>query len=62
MSIPMEDLHKELAWARTEEHKQQVLAKMESLRVQAENAIRTAQKNISYSTREFPIDESPLVF
>ncbi|HEN8730672.1 TPA: DUF262 domain-containing protein [Pseudomonas putida] len=56
MSIPMEELHKELNAARNEEQKQQVLAKMESLRVHAENAIRTAQKNISYSTREFPIE------
>lgn len=56
MSIPMEDLHKELNAARTEEQKQSALAKMESLRAVAENAIRSAQKNISYSTREFPIE------
>lgn len=56
MPTPMEDLKKELNTARTEEQKQQVLAKMENLRIQAENAIRGAQKNISYSTREFPIE------
>jgi len=56
MSIPMEDLRKELQAARTEEHRQQALAKMEDLRLQAENSIRNAQKNIAYSTREFPIE------
>jgi hypothetical protein len=52
----MEDLRKELQLARTEEQRQQALAKMENLRVLAENAIRGAQKNIAYSTREFPIE------
>jgi len=56
MTIPMEDLRKELQLARTEEQRQQALAKMENLRVLAENAIRGAQKNIAYSTREFPIE------
>ena len=56
MSIPMEDLRKEFQAARTEEHRQRALAKMEDLRLQAENSIRSAQKNIAYSTREFPIE------
>lgn len=56
MSTPMEDLRRELQVARTEEHRMQALAKMEDLRLHAENSIRNAQKNIAYSTREFPIE------
>nr|WP_256675607.1 DUF262 domain-containing protein [Pseudomonas sp. ALS1279] len=52
----MEDLRKELSSAKTEDEKLVVLSKMESLRVLAENAIRNAQKEISYGTREFPIE------
>lgn len=52
----MEELRKEFQAARTEEQRQLILSKMENLRITAENAIRGAQKNISYSTREFPIE------
>lgn len=56
MSNPMEELRKDLQTARSEEQKQKVLAEMEELRLHAENSIRNAQKNIAYSTREFPIE------
>ncbi|EIK98303.1 hypothetical protein PMM47T1_03529 [Pseudomonas sp. M47T1] len=56
MPSQMEELRKELASAKSDDIKAVVMSKMESLRVLAENAIRHAQKNISYSTREFPIE------
>lgn len=56
MSTTMEELRKELNVSRTEDQKQQILSKMENLRALAESTIRGAQKNISYSTREFPIE------
>jgi len=56
MASQMEELRKELAMARNEEAKLATLSKIESLRALAENSIRAAQKDISYGTREFPIE------
>lgn len=56
MTVLIGDLRKELAGARTEAQRQDILARMESVRILAENTIRNAQKSISYSTREFPIE------
>lgn len=56
MSNPMEDLRRELGAAKSDAEASAVLARIESLKAAAEAAIRTAQKDISYGTREFTIE------
>lgn len=56
MTVLIGDLRKELVAARNDEEKQEILARIETVRISAESFIRNAQKSISYSTREFPIE------
>lgn len=56
MSNQMEELRKELNAAKDEAERASVLARIEGLRAAAENAIRNAQKDISYGTRELTIE------
>lgn len=52
----IEDLKKELDAAKDDGERQKILSRIEDVKVLAEASIRGAQKNITYSTRDFTIE------